>query len=186
MVDCSMSRKRKKKVCEEKPKFRTGKRLIRFYLLFGLFIFAVAVAYPLLLKVFFKPVTKLLSFTATLVGGCLNILGAGAEVYTRFVNMDNFSLQIVSTCTGVPEMLYFTAAVIAFPSSFKKKLLGILIFCPVIYLINILRTSFLAVAGNWSIDFFHLAHTYLFQISAIVFIAVFWLVWITKVVGYER
>jgi len=86
---------------------------------------------------------------------------------------------------GIVEALYFTAAVVAFPSDLKKKLQGILIFFPVIFAANIVRCALLFVAGEHSTDAFNFVHTYFFQITMILFIAIFWLVWIKKVVRHE-
>lgn len=180
-----MSKKGKKKAREKKPKFKIGKRLIRFYVLFAGLIIVVAVLYPVLCNLFKEPLMKFMALTATLTGGLLKALGNSATVSGRTVSTRGFSVEIVYECLGIVEMLYFTAAVVAFPSDLKKKLLGILIFFPVIFVANIFRCAFLVVAGNRSASAFNFVHTYFFQIGMILFIAIFWLIWIKTVVRYE-
>ena len=181
-----MRRRRKKVPSEKRAKPRAEKTLIRFYVLFGLCALGVALFSPVLFRMWKVPMTRLVYFTSTLIGGFLNLFGAQTEVNGVFVNMNDFSLQVIHPCIGTMELLYFSAAVLAFPSDYKKKLWGILLFIPLIYLLNILRTSLLVVAGNSSMDLFNLAHTYFLQISQILTVAIFWLFWIKKVVGYER
>lgn len=176
--------KKKDENLKEKKKSK-AKTLIRFYSVFILFIAIFAVIYPIFRERFKAPIEKFISFTANLVGGFLNIFGAGTQVEGKIVSTKNFFLEVVPPCVGSMEMLFFTAAVLAFPSDYKKKLWGILIFIPIIYGLNILRTSLLVVAGNWSMGAFYFAHIYLFQVSEILFIIVFWLLWIKKVVRYE-
>ena len=180
-----MGKKRKNKIPEKKPKFKIGKRLLRFYILFGLLILIIGILYPVMCNLFQKPLTQFMSLTATLTGVLLKALGGPVTVSGRFISTGGFSVEIVYECLGIVEMLYFTAAVFAFPSDLKKKFQGILIFFPIIFVANIFRCALLVYAGDRSTNAFHFIHTYFFQIAMILFIAIFWLVWLKKVVRYE-
>ncbi len=180
-----MGKKRKDKVSGEKPKSKIPKRLLRFYILFGLLILAIGMLYPVMCNVFEKPLMEFMVLTATLTGVLLKALGNPVTVSGRFISTGGFSVEIVYECLGIVEMLYFTAAVFAFPSDLKKKLQAILIFFPIILVANIFRCALLVYAGDQSISAFNFIHTYFFQIAMILFIAIFWLIWLKKVVRYE-
>lgn len=180
-----MGNKRKDKVSSEKPIFKIPKRLMRFYILFGLLILAIGILYPVMCNVFEEPLTKFMVLTATLTGVLLKALGSPVTVSGRFISTGGFNVEIVYECLGIVEMLYFTAAVFAFPSDLKKKLQAILIFFPIIFVANIFRCALLVYAGDQSTSAFNFIHTYFFQIGMILFIAVFWLIWLKKVVRYE-
>jgi len=181
----SMGKKRKDKVSGEKPKSKIPKRLLRFYILFGLLILIIGILYPVMCDIFKEPLSQFMALTATLTGGLLKVLGGSVTVSGRFISFRGFSVEIVYECLGIVEMLYFTAAVFAFPSDLKKKLQGILIFFPIIFVANILRCAVLVYAGDLSTSAFHFIHIYFFQIAMILFIAIFWLIWLKKVVRYE-
>jgi exosortase H (IPTLxxWG-CTERM-specific) len=180
-----MGEKRKKKVQKQKTKLKAGRKLLRFYIVFGLLILIIGVLYPVACVLFSEPLIQFSSFTAAVIGGLLKGLGNSVTVSGRFISSGSFSLEIIFPCLGIVEALYFTAAVAAFPSDLKKKLLGILIFFPVIFAANIVRCALLFTAGEHSMDAFNFVHTYFFQITMILFIAIFWLIWIKKVVRHE-
>lgn len=83
-------------------------------------------------------------------------------------------------------MLIFTAAVLAFPATWRKKLIGIFLGCPLIYLFNVLRIAVLVIVGrHWS-SAFEFMHLYFWQATMIVMITSVWLLWIMMVVRDEE
>ena len=180
-----MGKKKKKKALKQKIKSKAGKKLLRFYIVFGLLIFIIGVLYPIGCVVFVEPLLQFSSFTAAVIGVFLKAFGNPVTVSGRFISSGRFSVEIIFPCLGIVEALYFTAAVVAFPSDIKKKFLGILIFFPVIFAANIIRCALLFTAGEHSTKTFNFVHTYFFQITMILFIAIFWLTWIKKVVRHE-
>ncbi len=180
-----MGKKRKTKALKQKAKSKAGKRLLRFYIVFGLLILIIGVLYPVGCVLFAEPLLQFASFTAAVIGGLLKGFGSSVTVSGRFISSGSFSVEIIFPCLGIVEGLYFTAAVVAFPSNLKEKFLGILIFFPVIFAANILRCALLFAAGEHSTGAFNFVHTYFFQITMILFIAIFWLTWIKKVVRHE-
>ncbi len=103
----------------------------------------------------------------------------------------SFVFIIVPECGAIEVMAIFLAAVIAFPTRWWKRLLGLLVGLPVMYFVNVFRLSCLAVVGaldttkdRWVFDF---AHHYVWQTIYIVFVVAVWLLWIEYVVkGRKR
>ena len=74
------------------------------------------------------------------------------------------------------------AALLAFPTTWTKALLGFLIGFPMIYAMNILRICLLLVAGRYMGESFDLIHVYFWQVTMIAMVASTWLFWVVWVV----
>jgi exosortase/archaeosortase family protein len=95
-----------------------------------------------------------------------------------------FSFYVVSECGAIEVMAIFFSAVIAFPTTWRKRAIGLAGGLPMMYGLNIFRLSLLAVIG--ALDnggpWFEFAHEYLWQAVYIVFVVVVWMVWIEVIV----
>jgi len=95
----------------------------------------------------------------------------------------NFSMVVVSECSGAEAMAIFCASVIAFPATIKEKLLAVGIGLPALYVVNVLRLVCLGLLGAFaSREVFQFAHVYVWQTIFILFVVCVWLLWIEKVV----
>ena len=98
----------------------------------------------------------------------------------------DFVFIVVSECGAIEVMAIFFAAVVAFPTRWWKRLVGIAAGLPVMYLVNILRLSCLAVIGAYDAAMFKFAHEYLWQAVYIIFVVVVWMLWVEFVVRESR
>jgi exosortase H (IPTLxxWG-CTERM-specific) len=96
-----------------------------------------------------------------------------------------FSVQIVSECFGLLEMAIYAAAVLAFATSWRKRLLGVAMGLPLIFAFNLLRIGMLLFVGRHSRAFFEFAHLYFWQATLVLGITALWLVWVRFVVRDE-
>jgi archaeosortase B (VPXXXP-CTERM-specific) len=101
------------------------------------------------------------------------------------VVFSGFSVQIIEECTGLYEVLIFSAAVLAFPTTLVKKGIGIGLGAPILYGVNVLRIAFLMLVGQYYPSSFDFMHLYFWQATLILMITSVWLLWIFKVVRYE-
>ncbi|MCC6145744.1 MAG: archaeosortase/exosortase family protein, partial [Candidatus Hydrogenedentes bacterium] len=92
----------------------------------------------------------------------------------------SFSFIVIPECGAIEVMSIFFAAVIAFPTRWWKRFVGLLVGLPLMYGVNIFRLSCLAVIGALDPDgnIFKLAHEYVWQAVYIVFVVAVWLAWI--------
>lgn len=99
-----------------------------------------------------------------------------------------FNFIVIPECGAIEVMSIFFAAVVAFPAPWWKRLLGILLGLPIMYLVNIFRLSCLAVIGalDQGGDWFNFAHEYVWQTVYIVFVVMVWLAWVEYVVRPRR
>jgi exosortase H (IPTLxxWG-CTERM-specific) len=66
----------------------------------------------------------------------------------------------------------------AFPSGWKHKLIGLGAGFVAIQVLNVLRVISLFYLGQWNMDIFNFAHTYLWQALIMLDVLAVWLIWI--------
>ncbi|MCS7197290.1 MAG: hypothetical protein NZ930_01165 [Candidatus Bipolaricaulota bacterium] len=72
--------------------------------------------------------------TALMLAGALWLLGANGQAVGTVVTSKIFSAEIITECTAIFPLMIFLAAVIAYPSGWRKKLWGIVLGAPAILL----------------------------------------------------
>ena len=186
--------KKKKKVKKDKKdqarsvraKLKAHKAIVRFCLIFVGLLIVLATTFPYLTDKFNPQVYWLNATTAEVTGFFLKPFGMSTRVSGTIISLPNFSVEVVGECTGLYEMLIFLAAMIAYPAGWKKKLMGAALGIPFLYAVNIVRMVFIMVVGNWSPKTFDFMHLYFWQVAMILIIVSTWVLWIEKVVHYER
>ncbi len=98
-----------------------------------------------------------------------------------------FSFIVISECGAIEVMAIFLAAVLAFPASWWKRIIGLATGLPLMYAVNIFRLSVLGVIGALDQDgkWFKFAHEYVWQAVYIVFVVAVWLAWVEYIVRRE-
>ncbi len=111
---------------------------------------------------------------------------AGADYAERRGSF--FIFVVVPECGAIEVMAIFFAGVLAFPTLWWKRLLGIVLGVPVMYAVNVLRLSCLAVIGalDRGGEWFNFAHHFVWQAIYIVFVVAVWLVWVEYIVRLRR
>ncbi len=99
-----------------------------------------------------------------------------------------FPFILVPECGAIEIMAIFLAAVLAFPASWWKRLVGIVAGLPIMYGVNIFRLSVFAVIGalDKSRVWFNFAHEYVWQAVYIIFVVAVWLIWVEYIVKRKR
>ena len=92
-----------------------------------------------------------------------------------------FGVAIEAGCNAVEACIVLAAAILAFPSSWRHKLLGLVIGMVVVQAANILRIISLFYLGQWRMDAFEFAHLYLWQGLIMLDVLVVWLIWVRAI-----
>jgi archaeosortase B (VPXXXP-CTERM-specific) len=154
----------------------------RIAVLFGVYLAFLAFLYPTVRSELAFAFRGLETLTARLQVQVLGLLTDDVSHAGRLVVFRDQPGLIIEECTGLSEMLIFAATVLAFPTRFRNKLVGLAFGLPLIYAFNVLRISALLLVGRhrpaWS-DFMHL---YFWQGTLILMILGTWLLWILLVV----
>ncbi|ODS40418.1 hypothetical protein BEH94_08325 [Candidatus Altiarchaeales archaeon WOR_SM1_SCG] len=150
----------------------------------SLFFFFVLFFYLLFYKfIFDEDISREIS--TLIVVFLLNLLGIPASADGYFINMPNFSLEVIYECIGIWAVVVYSSFVMAYPANLKKKLTGIALGVPGLLVIGIVRMVSLAVIGVSYPDLWEYVHLFLWQLSLIIFVIIFLLLWIEKVVKNE-
>ncbi len=124
--------------------------------------------------------------TAQIEGFLLSVFSSSTHASGKVVSFNGFPVKIIEECTGIYEILIFIAAVMAFPTSMKKKGIGLAFGVPLMYLFNVVRILVLIVIGSYYYDIFDFMHLYFWQVTLILMITSVWVLWILKVVKREE
>ena len=96
------------------------------------------------------------------------------------------AVRIIEECTGVYEAIIFASAVMAFSTSWKNRLIGLLLGCPLIYVFNAVRITTLIATLRYYPSIFDFVHLYFWQATLILMIMSVWALWFFKVVLREE
>ncbi len=115
--------------------------------------------------------------TAQLLAMSLTLLGHTAEVHGKLVTSSLLDVNVIRDCTGVHPMAIFVAGVLAYPSRWKWKLLGILAGIPALIAINQGRLVSLCYVGRSYPESLETVHLIVWQSLIVVFGVVLFAVW---------
>lgn len=89
-----------------------------------------------------------------------------------------FAVSIQAGCNGIEAALTLIAAMLAFPASWRAKLIGIIIGFISVQLLNIIRIISLFYLGQWNLEIFNWAHLYIWQALIMLDVLVVFLIWL--------
>ncbi len=89
-----------------------------------------------------------------------------------------FAVSIQAGCNGVEAAIILIAAMLAFPSSWPLKLIGVVVGFVSVQALNILRIISLFYLGQWNLEAFNWAHLYIWQALIMLDVLIVFLVWL--------
>lgn len=117
---------------------------------------------------------------ASLTHWLLRLMGANVTRGGAFVYSPEFSIEVVSGCTGLFVFLFLLAAVLAFPSSWASKGMAVFAGGALIFVLNQLRLLTLYFIGRSFPSLFDDMHVYVWQGVIIVIVAFGWYSWAVR------
>jgi len=120
------------------------------------------------------------AFIASATGSILSLFYSNIQVVGTSISSPDFSMGIITACTGLVAMAIFTAAVLAYPSSIGKKAEGIAIGMVGLFIFNLIRMVGLFVVGSHLPGLFNTAHYVVGQSLMILLAIGLWLFWMEK------
>jgi exosortase H (IPTLxxWG-CTERM-specific) len=91
---------------------------------------------------------------------------------------NGFAVSIEAGCNGVEATIVLVAAMLAFPASWERKLVGLALGIVAVQGLNVIRVISLFYLGQWSRDAFEFAHQYVWQALIMLDVLVIWLLWV--------
>lgn len=124
-----------------------------------------------------------LPWTALLARICVALVTlfdstAAAAGKVLWNTVTGFGVSIEPGCNGIEACIVLFAAVIAFPSPWRHKLIGLVAGFVAVQALNVVRVISLFYLGQWNTDVFNFAHEYLWQALIMLDVLVVWLLWV--------
>jgi exosortase H (IPTLxxWG-CTERM-specific) len=163
---------------------RTGRPILRYFLLFG----AAAIALFVLYRVSeathtFKHVNEL---NAAASAAVLRFVGIPNQRDGTQLLFPTGGLQIISECSAIYIAILYIAGVIAFPTTWRARAWGLVIGVPSILLINVLRLVTLGAVVRYRYDLLPFFHEYLWQVLFVFVVAALYVGWIERFAPRRR
>jgi exosortase H (IPTLxxWG-CTERM-specific) len=155
-----------------------NRKQLRFQGLVVLIFAASYLAFGVLPRVRLGVINPYTEFLAEAVAAVINLFGAGAVAKGALVYSPRYSMDIAMGCDGVEASCLYLAGVLAFPTSWRARLIGFALGVPLIHAINLARLVGLYYVGMHWPSVFDGVHDYVAQTIVILFstaILVFWL-----------
>jgi exosortase H (IPTLxxWG-CTERM-specific) len=118
------------------------------------------------------------AFLANAVAAIIDLFGAGAVANGALVSSPRYSMDIAMGCDGVEASCLYLAGVMAFPTSWGARLIGLALGVPLIQIINLARLVGLYYVGMYLPSVADQIHDYVAQTLVILLstaILIFWL-----------
>ncbi|PYP89367.1 MAG: exosortase H [Blastocatellia bacterium AA13] len=167
--------------------FRTNRSQLQFSALFVLIFAASYLAFGVLPRSQFGVINPYTEFLAKAVAAIINLFGGGvvadgARVYSR-----RYSMDIAMGCDGVEASCLYLAGVMAFPTSWRARLIGLAFGVPLIQAINLIRIVGLYYVGMDLPSVSDQIHDYVAQTLVILLSTGILLFWFERFgVRYQR
>jgi exosortase H (IPTLxxWG-CTERM-specific) len=159
-------------------KIKENRTLLTFGALFVLFCTAFYATTRLTPSTF----TPLNNYTTTTLGFLLQLLGMHPTVEGALLSAGGFSVKIIDECSALFVFILFSSFVLAYPTTFKNKAIGLIFGIPSLFVVNTLRLTVVFFAGLWRPDLFEYVHAYLWQTIMIILVFISCLAWLHYVV----
>ena len=110
-------------------------------------------------------------------GFTLKLIGQDIKMQGTAIFGPRFSVNIRNGCNGLETMTIFLAAVLAFPSSWRSRVMGLVLGAVAIQIVNLIRVVALYLTGAYFPAFFDSSHTVIWQTIVILFGVLLWIFW---------
>jgi exosortase H (IPTLxxWG-CTERM-specific) len=121
---------------------------------------------------------------SALTASALHACGVAVERYDRVLSAarGGFSMRVDNECNGAWAHLIFFASILAYPATWREKLLGLAIGEPLLFFLNVFRVASLFLAGIYVPALFRAMHVYVWQFLIIGLALVLLFVWVDRFV----
>ena len=156
--------------------------IIKFFAKFLLLLAIFSLTYSSIVSQYDGPMAWLRTTTARIVGTAIQTLSGDVVTDENEILFKGQLTKIIDECTGITELLIVLAAIVSYPTTMANKLYGIGAGILLIYLMNLVRILILIWIRTVSEAMFELLHVYLWQATTVLFVIMFFILWIKKVV----
>lgn len=120
-------------------------------------------------------------FLTRVAGVLLNIAGQDVVVDGTIIRSPTFAVDVENGCNGIEAIILLVAAIGAFPTGWKQKLIGIVGGFFIVEILNTFRVAMLFWLGEHFRRFFQLFHVAVWQSVIILLTVGLFLLWSWKI-----
>ncbi len=103
----------------------------------------------------------------------------GLRSASVIIHSSGFAMEITRGCTGFAGAAVLVAGIIAYhPAVSRQRFMGLLVCLPAFVGINLVRMTHLYHLGVAKSQFFHLAHTVIWQVGMMITVFCLWFAWV--------
>jgi len=152
-----------------------GKFIVRYVIVLSVGFFILAL-HPVNDNV----VNPYTTFVARESAAALRLFGEHATVTGQMLSSPRFSVAIYNGCNGLEAILIFVCGVVAFPATWRNRLLGVVGGFVAIQVFNVVRVVSLFYTGIYKPQWFNVSHVFIWQSLVIILAVVLWLAWVHR------
>jgi len=102
--------------------------------------------------------------------------------FLMFIGEDRYPIDISRDCIGWKSAYSLFALVFATPGKIKDKSKFLLVWIPVLLVVNVLRVLTVMLIGlNFGVQYLELVHTFLWQEVMIIVLILVWCLWLKRI-----
>jgi len=110
-------------------------------------------------------------------GVTLNLLGQHVTMQGTVLRSARFAVNIRNGCNGIEALIIFLAAILAFPATWRSRLIGLALGTLAIQVVNLVRVVALFLTGAYLPSWFESSHTVIWQTIVILCAVLLWIFW---------
>ncbi|MBD3299698.1 MAG: exosortase H, partial [candidate division Zixibacteria bacterium] len=114
---------------------------------------------------------------ASVTAALFRLFGSNAAAYGQMITVEGTSVTVATGCNGAEAFSLFCAAVLALPTRFTRKLIGLGLGLVGILIVNEIRIIGLVIVAVVRPDYLFEAHNYVGQTFVIVMGIALWVYW---------
>ncbi len=116
-------------------------------------------------------------------GNILTFFGTQCNVFESSISSARFSVEVVRGCESIYPTVMLWSAILAYPSSWRWKIIGLFGGAVILYILNIVRVITMFYIGVYFPFLFEMVHIYAWQALFILLILAVFLFWAAKAAG---
>lgn len=116
---------------------------------------------------------------ARLAGALLAVLGDAVTTASATLSGPSFACEVDTGCNGMTAVVLLAAGIMSFPSTWKRRLVGLAVLVPCILAVNTIRVAALFWTGVHAPRLFAFTHVYVWQVLVVTMAGVLWVIWLS-------
>jgi exosortase/archaeosortase family protein len=128
----------------------------------------------------------LLTAYAHLSNWALVLCGQDSHVVGTTITGPWATISVFRGCDAIDPILVLFAGILAYPSTWQRKLIGLLLGIPVLFLMNVVRILTLYLIKRKAPGLFEPMHLQIWPVVFVVLAGLLWLSWVRWALRKER